>query len=100
MIFSFDVDIATHLGFAAPFVGDAFNNDSKIKNVKVPLLIIHGDRDKIIPIQFGQKVFHAANTPKFFHKIQGGGHNDLSGKYETVFFSAIFEFYNLTRKLE
>jgi len=91
---------AIGLGFTAPFVGNAFNNDTKIKKVKIPLLIIHGDKDKIIPIEFGQKVFRAANAPKFFQKIQGGGHNDLSGTYKTIFFSAIFEFYNRARRPE
>lgn len=49
---------------------------SKIKQVKVPVLILHGDRDEIVPFSMGRRIFEAANEPKMFFTIQGAGHND------------------------
>lgn len=49
---------------------------SKIKQVKVPVLILHGDRDEIVPFSMGRRIFEAANEPKTFFTIKGAGHND------------------------
>jgi fermentation-respiration switch protein FrsA (DUF1100 family) len=42
-----------------------------------PLLHSHGDADKTIPFEEGQRLFAAANEPKFFFTAHGLGHNDL-----------------------
>ena len=47
----------------------------KIKNVKIPKLIIHSENDEIIPFHHGEKLFKAALSPKQFYKMHGG-HND------------------------
>jgi len=48
----------------------------KIKAYRGPLLQTHGDCDRIVPDQFGRRVFEAANQPKEFLVIPGGDHND------------------------
>ena len=42
-----------------------------------PLLVIHGDRDEVIPVSFGREVFEAAAEPKQFVLLPGAGHNDI-----------------------
>lgn len=42
-----------------------------------PLLVMHGDRDQVIPISFGREVFEAAADPKEFVLLPGAGHNDI-----------------------
>ena len=37
----------------------------KIKNLKSPLLVMHGKKDKIVPFYMGEKIFDMANNPKF-----------------------------------
>lgn len=49
----------------------------KIRQIRIPVLIIHGDRDSIIPIGLGRKLFEAANDPKEFFVIAGADHNDV-----------------------
>jgi fermentation-respiration switch protein FrsA (DUF1100 family) len=49
---------------------------SKIGKVKAPLLILHGDRDEIVPFEHGERLYGAANEPKRFYTIRGSGHND------------------------
>lgn len=40
-----------------------------------PLLIAHGDADKLIPLRMGGELYEAANDPKELHVIPGAGHN-------------------------
>jgi fermentation-respiration switch protein FrsA (DUF1100 family) len=40
----------------------------------VPLLVIHGDRDMIVPLPHGQQIYDGAMAPKWFWKLEGVGH--------------------------
>ena len=42
-----------------------------------PLLVMHGERDEIIPIAYGREVFDAAAEPKQFVALPGAGHNNI-----------------------
>ena len=54
-----------------------YNNLEKIPRVSVPKLVIHGERDEIVPFAMGQKLFEAATDPKFFYPVKDAGHNDV-----------------------
>lgn len=56
---------------------DRFSNDEKLSAMSVPLLIIHGDADKVIPLAHGQQLFALANEPKTLQVMEGLGHNNL-----------------------
>lgn len=59
-----------------------FDSLSKIKCLKSPLLLIHGDKDEMVPYKLGRELFMAANRPKEFYRIKGAGHNntfDIAG---------------------
>ncbi len=49
---------------------------AKIGKYHGPLLEFHGDRDQTVPIQFGRRLFAAANEPKQFVVMPGIDHND------------------------
>jgi uncharacterized protein len=49
---------------------------AKIGKYHGPLLEVHGDRDQTVPIQFGRRLFAAANEPKQFVVMPGVDHND------------------------
>jgi len=53
-----------------------FNILEKIAQLRVPLLVLHGDRDDVVPYEQGKKVFAAARVPKSFYTISGATHND------------------------
>tara|TARA_Y100000768_G_scaffold263041_1_gene200580 strand:- start:526 stop:1341 length:816 start_codon:yes stop_codon:yes gene_type:complete len=44
---------------------DKYESDKKIKNIKSPILIMHGEIDKIVPFWMGKKMFEIANEPKY-----------------------------------
>jgi fermentation-respiration switch protein FrsA (DUF1100 family) len=47
-----------------------------MREVRRPVLVIHGDRDGVIPYRLGQRLFAALGEPKQFVTITGGDHND------------------------
>lgn len=62
------------LAFLVP--NDKLNSVKAVKRHAGPLLLSHGDRDRVIPYDFGVELFEAANQPKTFVRISGGRHND------------------------
>ena len=44
---------------------DKYESKNKIKNLKSPILVLHGRKDKIVPFYMGEKIFEMANNPKF-----------------------------------
>ena len=48
-----------------------------IKDVKCPVLIIHGTKDSVIPYRHGKELFELANEPKRLVAVEGGDHNTL-----------------------
>jgi fermentation-respiration switch protein FrsA (DUF1100 family) len=85
------VDIATALPLLrfAPvrlLMLDQFRSDQRIARVNVPLLIMHGANDPVIPMAAGEHLFALAHEPKQFVPFAGGGHDDLDryGAMETA----------------
>ncbi len=56
---------------------DQFKSIDFIAAVVAPLLIIHGEEDRLIPVDFGKRLFAAANQPKELEVVQGFGHDVL-----------------------
>jgi uncharacterized protein len=56
---------------------DQFRSDLRIRNVAAPVLIVHGDRDTVIPIESGEQLFDLIAAPKRFLRVPGAGHEDL-----------------------
>jgi fermentation-respiration switch protein FrsA (DUF1100 family) len=60
------------LSFAMP---DGYSPIYAIPEIKgIPILIIHGDHDPIVPLHHGERLYAAATAPKAFWLVKGGGH--------------------------
>ena len=44
---------------------DKYESDKKIQNIIIPILIMHGKVDKIVPFDMGKKMYELANKPKY-----------------------------------
>jgi uncharacterized protein len=64
----------------APLVPDAYPSLTLIARLRAPLLVIHGERDQIVPLSHGQRLFEAAPERKRMHVVRGAGHNDLAAR--------------------
>ncbi len=56
---------------------DRFDSTSRVADIGAPILVMHGDADRTVPIRFGRRLFEAAAEPKQAWWVPGGGHVDL-----------------------
>lgn len=65
---------------------DRFDSLSKISRVTLPLLVLHGERDTVVPIALGKTLFEHANEPKesIYFPITGHVDFDLEVLADTV----------------
>ena len=61
-----------------PLIVDRFDSAAKIGKVAAPLLIVHGERDRTIPVRLARKLFRRAREPKQAAFIPGADHADLT----------------------
>ena len=53
---------------------DKFENHKKIKNINSPILVMHGEKDQIVPFSMGKKIFEIANEPKYSYFTKYDNH--------------------------
>ncbi|MEO5955789.1 MAG: alpha/beta hydrolase [Nitrospiraceae bacterium] len=73
-------------------LGADFKLIDRLPQLSLPKLIIHGDKDDIIPLELGKQVFEAARPPKFFYLIEGADHNNTYQVGGTAYFRRWAEF--------
>ena len=68
----------THYRFIpGPVVPDAYPSLRRIPQLRAPLLVLHGERDDLVPFPHGEALFEAAPEPKRMEVFPDAGHNDL-----------------------
>jgi fermentation-respiration switch protein FrsA (DUF1100 family) len=75
-----------------PLLRTRYDVVEKIKSLKVPLLVLHGDQDEVVPFSQGRRVFEAAPQPKEFYTIRGAHHNDSYISGGEPYFAALKNF--------
>jgi fermentation-respiration switch protein FrsA (DUF1100 family) len=60
-------------------VPDAYPSLRRIRDLRAPLLVLHGDDDRIVPAIDGRALYEAAPEPKRIEIFPGAGHNDVIG---------------------
>jgi uncharacterized protein len=55
---------------------DRYPSLERIGRVRSPVLVIAGERDRIVPVQQSRRLFDAAPEPKRFVEVPGADHND------------------------
>ena len=56
---------------------------------RTPVLVLHGDRDRVIPYGLGRELFAQIPEPKTFVTIAGGDHNDATAPDPAAYWAAI-----------
>ena len=73
-------DVAQHHYFYVPaklLVHDRFDSAARIAAIGAPLLIVHGERDRTVPVRFGKALFALAREPKRAVWLPAAAHNDV-----------------------
>jgi fermentation-respiration switch protein FrsA (DUF1100 family) len=65
---------------------DQFRSDLLAARITAPVLVMHGDRDQVVPFELGQRLYDLIQSPKRFVRFPGRGHNELGadGAVETA----------------
>jgi uncharacterized protein len=74
------------------FLRTKYDNLEKIKKIRAPILVLHGDFDDVVPFDQGKRIFAAAPEPKEFYTIQGSRHNDTYIIGGEAYFKALKDF--------
>lgn len=75
----------------------SYDNRAKLPGLKLPVLVMHGREDTIIPFAHGERLFAAANEPRLFRELRGD-HNDTLQAGRREFTEAVREFLNLRQR--
>src|SRR5262249_55119958 len=63
---------------AGRLVSDRFDALARIGRVRAPILVLHGESDRVVPVRFGRALFEAAPEPKEGWFAPAAGHEDLA----------------------
>lgn len=74
------------------FPFDKYPNLDRISHLQIPLLVIHGTKDSIIPAWHGKKIFEASNGFKQAYWVKGADHNNIYDIAQENYWLAIHHF--------
>jgi fermentation-respiration switch protein FrsA (DUF1100 family) len=57
-------------------IRDRFPSIDRIRKIESPLLVVAGDRDRVVPLEYSRGLYDAANSTKELVVIRGADHND------------------------
>jgi hypothetical protein len=56
---------------------DQYRSIDKIGDIKMPIFMVHGEQDSIIPVHLAQALYEAAPQPKTLIRLPEAGHNNI-----------------------
>ena len=72
---------------------DLFNSKETVRNLNVPILISHGTRDNIVPLNQSEELYECAKEPKKLIVLKGAGHKHLKEFYTEEYFRTLTEMF-------
>ncbi|MGX7112775.1 alpha/beta hydrolase [Gemella cuniculi] len=73
--------------------GDVNATDG-LKNTKLPALVLHGEDDGFVPVEYGKEAYELINSSKELHTFPGAKHVQAERKYREEYWKIITEFLN------
>jgi len=74
------------------FLRARYNLLERLQDIRIPVLVLHGDRDRVVPLALGRQVYEAAHEPKAFYLIRGADHNDTYAVGGEPYFQRVLAF--------
>lgn len=78
-----------------PLITQRFDAGERIAQVKVPVLVVHGSRDTLIPAELGRRLYERAPAPKRFELVDGGTHHNTNAVGLPQYRSALSDLFGL-----
>lgn len=73
------------------FSGYRFSTLEMLRGFSKPTLVMHGDRDSIVPFSLGQELYQRLSGPKQFARVSGD-HNDFFDISRDAYWKPVLEF--------
>ena len=86
------------LALLALFSTYRFPTAEWLRNVRCPVLVLHGEADSVIPFALGRALYEKIVGAKQFVAIRGGEHNDLAPRDARVYWDAVDRFIAALRR--
>lgn len=77
------------------FASYRFPTAEWMADVRAPTLVLHGDRDSVIPYRLGQRLYASVPGPKTFVTLPGGDHNEPVPRDADSYWKAIQAFVSV-----
>ena len=78
-----------------PFITQRFDAAAEIGRVKAPVLVVHGEADRLIPHALGRALFERAPDPKRFVLVANGSHHNTNALGQAQYRQALQELFGL-----
>ena len=78
-----------------PLITQRFDAGARIRAARVPVLVVHGSDDRLIPPDLGRALFDRASEPKRFVLVEGGTHHNTNGLAQDQYRQALSELFGL-----
>jgi pimeloyl-ACP methyl ester carboxylesterase len=73
-------------------VTQRFDSLGRVGSLKMPVLLIHGDKDRVVPLFMAQRLYDSAPGPKTLVVIPGGGHDNCATVGSEQYVAAVRKF--------
>ena len=87
-----------HYSILGPLLGlvrTRYDSAARIGEIRVPVLVVHGAADEVVPVELGRRLYDAANEPKRLLVVPGARHNDLVDVGGAAYWAAVREILGL-----
>ncbi len=72
-----------------------FDSLKKVAHIGSPLLVVHGEQDRLIKPELGRQLFDAAVMPKAFVLVPGGSHHNTNSVGQAQYREALAQLFQL-----
>ena len=78
-----------------PLITQRFEAGERIGSLQIPVLVVHGSADTLIPPALGRALYERAPGPKRFLLVQGGSHHNTNSVGQPLYREALTELFGL-----
>ncbi|WP_369973874.1 alpha/beta hydrolase [Pelomonas sp. KK5] len=78
-----------------PLITQRFEAGERIGSLKMPVLVVHGSEDRLIPPALGRALYDKAPEPKRFVLVEGGSHHSAGALGQRQVREALAELFDI-----
>ncbi|HSW07250.1 alpha/beta hydrolase [Aquabacterium sp.] len=95
-------DVFSHMKWGwlpvGPLITQRFDAATRIGRVRMPVLVVHGSEDKLIPPALGRELYERAPAPKQFVLVEGGSHHNTNRMGQAQYREALAQLFGFGDK--